>query len=261
MMAGAGAASVTADSGGLNRPAPLPGAQPQVAGAVTKVASSNWSGYAQTDADGTYTDVVDTWTVPTVTTTAKGEQYSSDWVGVGGYSEDTLVQAGTEADSLDHTAQYDAWTEILPDSEVVIPGLTINPGDQITTTIQEIKAGTWAMTVKDDTTGQSGGRTVSYASSGASAEAIHERPEVGSGLATLAKGSPVTFVPGDYSTTKPGKTAVLHPLLRPAANGAVNEILMVNNADSVIATPSKPSTAGDGFTVADGKTAPAPPAG
>jgi hypothetical protein len=256
-------APAAAGTGGLFQPAPLPGGvQAQAVGAVPKEGSTNWSGYAQNDAKGTYTDVVDTWVVPTVNTSAKGHQYSSDWVGVGGYSEDTLVQAGTEADNIKGKAQYDAWTEILPAAEVPLAGFTIEPGDQITTTVVEISTNKWDMTVKDDTTGKSGSRTVSYTSSGESAEAIHERPEVGGSLATLAKTTKVTFVPGDFSTAAPGATPVLKPLITAATGAKLHEILMVNNGDTkTIASPSNPSAAKDGFAVADGAKAPAPPAG
>jgi hypothetical protein len=118
------------------------------------------------------------------------------------------------------------------------------------------------MTVADVTTGKSGGRTTKYASSGASAEAIHERPEVNGALATLAKTNKVTFVPGDISTTAPGSTPVLTPLLKPATKAKVNQIFMLNNAKTKsIASPSVPSTAKDGFAIQDGATSPAPPAG
>jgi hypothetical protein len=256
-------AGATSARSGVFVPAPLPtAARSQAIGAVTQLGSENWSGYAQHAVKGTYTDVVDTWVVPTVTASATGKQYSADWVGIGGFSEGTLVQAGTEADSVKGTPVYDAWTEILPAPEVVITGLAIHPGDRITTTVQEISAGRWDMTVADLTTGTSGGRTVNYASSGASAEAIHERPEVNGTLATLTKTNKVTFVPGEFSSTAAGSIPVLTPLLKPAKKAAVDQIFMVNNADTKdIASPSVPSTAKDGFAVQDGATSPAPPAG
>jgi Peptidase A4 family len=260
---GAGAAS---GRSGVFIPAPLPAARShaitKATSGVTQVGSENWSGYAQNAANGTYTDVVDTWVVPTVTAGVSGKQYSADWVGVGGFSEGTLVQAGTEADNVKGKPKYDAWTEILPASERVITGLAVHPGDTITTTVREISAGKWNMTVADLTTGKSGGRTVKYKSSGASAEAIHERPEVGGTLATLTKTNNVTFVPGDFSSTAPGSTPVLTPLLEAASQATVNQIFMLNNAGTTsIASPSVPSTSLDGFAVQDGAASPAPPAG
>jgi hypothetical protein len=75
--------------------------------------SFNWSGYAQsTSTGGTFTAARDFWTVPTVKT-GSGKQFSADWVGIG-FSNAKLVQDGTEADNINGTAVYRAWTEILP---------------------------------------------------------------------------------------------------------------------------------------------------
>jgi hypothetical protein len=268
---GGGAASASPVSGQAARPAPAvgrmlraPGRTARAISGTTALQSFNWSGYAQSDANGTYKAVEDTWTVPTVTKLA-GSQYSSDWVGVGGFNDGTLVQAGTEADNVGGTVKYDAWTEILPAAEVVIPGLTIKPGNKIKTTVQETSAGVWKMTVQDVTTGKSGGRTVHYSSSGASVEAIHERPCIADGctsvsdLAALAKTTNVTLDPGELSTAAPG-TPVYRPLLKLATGATLNEISMINNAGTaVIAAPSSADTDGDGFTVAYGSKAPAPP--
>jgi hypothetical protein len=227
--------------------------------------SYNWSGYAQDGTTGEFKAVQDTWTVPTVNTSLSGDQYSSDWVGIGGYSESTLVQAGTEADNIGGTAQYDAWTEILPAAEVVIPGLVIHPGDKIKTTVKETSSGVWKMKVKDVTTGQSGGKTVDYSSSGASAEAVHERPCIADGcsstsdLANLTETNNVTFEPGKYSTAAAG-TPVWQTLLGAAAGATLYQMWMVNDADSAyIAATSNPNTEKNGFTVAYGSTQPAPP--
>ncbi len=281
LVLGAGAASASAASGrpASARPATSPAARSRPAvgrmlrapgrtaravRGVTSLQSFNWSGYAQSDSNGTYKAVQDTWTVPTVTKLA-GSQYSSDWVGIGGFSDGTLVQAGTEADNIGGTLHYDAWTEILPAAEVVIPGLAIHPGNKIKTTVVETSAGVWKMTVQDLTTKRSGGRTVHYSSSGASAEAIHERPCIADGctstsdLAALAKTTNVTLDPGGFSTAAPG-TPVYRALLKPATGATLNKIAMINNAGTaVIAAPSSADTDGDGFTVAYGSKAPAPP--
>jgi len=225
-----------------------------------KVGSSNWSGYAQhTTAKGTFTAVEGTWTVPKVDTSKSGSQYAADWVGIGGYSEDTLVQAGTLEWNADGTAKYEAWTEILPAALIRISGLSIHPGDQIKTTVVETSTNVWAMTVDDLTSGHSGGRTVTYKSRGESAEAIHERPEVNSGLATLATTSNVTFDPDNFSTSAPG-SPVWKPLLKAISGAKLAEIFMTNNeGTAIIASPSAPSANDKGFTVADGSKAPPPP--
>jgi Peptidase A4 family len=239
---------------------PPPGLLTPSIAAATAAYSTNWSGYAQavSTSTGPYKAVVSTWKVPTVTEPKTGDQYSSDWVGVDGFSNSTLVQCGTEADNIGGTAVYDAWTEILPANEVVISGLTIHPGDTIMAYVKEISANRWRMNVTDETTGVSGGRTVSYTTPMTSAEVVHERPTVGSSLASLAKTSNVTQDPAFYSTTINTTPAI--PLMNAASGATVYQMFMVNSADTaIIASPSKPDSDNDGFTVADGATSPPPP--
>jgi Peptidase A4 family len=256
---GSGAAGGGAESGRAMVPAS--GFKIAEVGDYQQVGSANWSGYAQhTKKKATFTAVKDTWTVPTIKSGKSGTEYASDWVGVGGYSEGTLVQAGTTEINSNGTAHYSAWTEILPAASVTISGLVIHAGDEITTVVEETSANVWSMTVSDITSGKSGGKTVNYKSSGESAEAIHERPEVGGGLATLAATTNVTFDPGDYSTAAPGHQT-WKALLKATSVAKLAEIFMTNNAGTkTIASPSAPSTNGLGFSVADGSTSPPPPA-
>ena len=144
-VAGTAAASVRASHshpapGGRDIKAKPPAGKvgPSNAG-VTTGYSLNWSGYAQnvSTSTGPYTAVKSTWKVPTVSEPKTGDQYSSDWVGVDGFSNSTLVQCGTEADNIGGTPVYDAWTEILPASEVVISGLAIHPGDKVQALVEE----------------------------------------------------------------------------------------------------------------------------
>jgi hypothetical protein len=251
--------SLGANAGGRALPAPGPAGRASIdRGNLGLLYFYNWSGYAQAVTKGTiYKSVTDTWKVPTVNTSVSGDQDSSDWVGIGGFKsgDTTLVQAGTEADNIGGTAEYDAWTEILPASEVVVPGLTIHPGDTIKTTVALV-SGKWKMTVKDVTTGKSGGRTVKYHSSEVSVEAVHERPEVGGSLSDLAQTTNVTFDPGKYGTSATPTKA----LLVPASGATVDQMFMVNNTDTaIVASPSSPDSDNDGFAVADGSTSPPPP--
>ncbi len=246
--------------------APLPGGESpggQSVHGFSQTGAYNWSGFAQGAANGTYKSVIDTWKVPTVNTSVSGTQYSSDWVGIGGLNDGTLVQAGTEADNLNGTAFYQAWTEVLPAAEDPLT-LVVHPGDKIKTSVV-LSGSTWTMKVKDVTTGLKASRTASQSSAGsseASAEAIHERPCIADGcttvsdLANLTQTTNVTFDPGKYGhSATPNK-----PLMHPATGATVDQIFMVNNADTAtIASPSNPDSDNDGFTVADGSTQPAPP--
>ena len=257
---GASALAGTIGFSGRDLRAPLPGGTHFRPATGTVEGSYNWSGYAQNNGSttGPFTGVKAKFVVPTVTEPTTGTQYSSDWVGVGGYNESTLVQDGIEADNMNGTPFYQAWTEILPAAEDPLT-LTIHPGDTIKASVREIATNTWKMKVKDVTTGQKATRTVSYTSSGASIEVITERPCIEDGctstsdLATLAQTTNETYLPAALTTSAPGPTAVYDPALTPLAGQTLYDIEMLNNADTaVIATPSNANAQNNGFTVQDG---------
>lgn len=253
-------------------PAPAPAPRRPGSANNPNFRAFNWSGYAQEGAPtGTYTGVTAKFKVPTVNTGHSGNQYSSDWVGIGGFNEPTLVQAGIEADNFNGTAFYQAWTEIIPAAENPL-SLTIHPGDKVTVTVLEKAANTWKMTVKDTTLGTQASRTVVYnssnggPSSGASVEAITERPciqapcNVVTDLANLAQTNNEIYDPAKLTTSAPGSTPVYHPLLTTVAGASLADIEMTaNNGTTVIATPSNPDVDHDGFAVQDGSSIPPPP--
>jgi Peptidase A4 family len=256
------AATATAASGSRNLR--TPGPAKRLPSGVEQIGSFNWSGWAQKAPAGTFRAANDTWTVPTVNTALAGSQYSSDWVGIGGLFDGTLVQDGTEADNVGGVAVYRAWTEILPEPENPLP-LEVHPGDKVTATVLETKPGVWKMTVADKTTKITKSRTQAYAgSTHASVEAIHERPcikapctEVAD-LAELAQTTNVTFDPGHYGTAV--GVAPKTPQLSLTPNGIEYELFMLNNTETaIIASPSAEDKDHDGFAVADGAVSPPPP--
>jgi hypothetical protein len=267
LAAGAGPAGAAVAASGrgapLLRAVPAPGAKKKM---LCAGCSYNWSGYAQVATRRhTFTEVTDTVVVPTVTSSVAGTQVAADWVGIGGYSDGTLVQAGiqTTASTVDNvtSVSYDAWTEILPQAEKPL-AMTVAAGDTVTITVQEVAKNSWLMQIQDGS--EVDGRTVTYRSRGLSAEAIHERPCVASPcrthLASLTQTTNVTFGPGSVSETAPGSPPVTEPLLGTVNRATLHALSMVaNDGVTVIATPSAPDTAEDAFTVADGAVAPAPP--
>ncbi len=208
--------------------------------------STNWSGYGE---PGTYTSIGGSWTVPTVSASAGATEFSSTWIGIDGLANRYLIQTGTESDVIGGVVHYDAWTEVLPQSERVVAGMTVRPGNRMTATIGQVSGRTWAVTVTDTTTGASYTLTRKYRGPGASAEWIEERPEIGRSLATLAPYGSTTFT----GLTADGGV----PHLIPA-----DAISMIGNTGTqVISTPSALSTSGTAFSVAYGPTAPPRPAG
>jgi len=96
---------------------------------VTVSASSNWSGYA---AVGTYTSVSANWTEPTGTCSSNSrrtDEYSAFWVGLDGFSTDTVEQTGSEVDCDGTTPSYYAWWEMYPGPSENFRN-TVKPGDQ-----------------------------------------------------------------------------------------------------------------------------------
>jgi len=209
--------------------------------------SVNWSGYVVTGQ--TYTRVAGSWSVPTVIATP-GSRYASDWVGIGGFDTGDLIQAGTTEQYVHGHATYNAWTEILPKSETIIPGFTVHPGDAITVDVTRGTGRSWTMTVTDSTQRESFSRTVNYDSLEKSADWIHEAPEVNGTIVDIASTTNVDF---DHGTVN-GSTVI-------GIAGTLHEILLVGAAPrDTHATPSKLDSDEDGFAVADGTKAPPPPA-
>jgi peptidase A4-like protein len=215
------------------------------AGRITAAgwASSNWSGYAKT---GSYISVTAAWVVPSVAPSRKGATYSSQWVGIDGFNNSSLIQTGTEADYYSGKAHYAAWWEILPAAETVIPSITVSPGDHMTASITKGSGSNWTITITDVSTGQLSTTQHTYSGPGTSAEWIEEAPSVGGRVATLAQySSPDTFDPGTANGGNPGLTA---------ADGGV----MIQR-NTQVSTPSVPDSDTDGFNMAYGRIAPAPP--
>ena len=192
---------VARDSGG-NPMRQTEGRTPGLAEA--QLTSTNWSGYALPKfmTKKLYTAAQATWIVPSVlfldAPAGATVEYSSNWVGIGGYctnakckkADQKLIQLGTEQDSfLGGSAQYYAWYEILPAASIVIPSLVVNPGDVMTASLVCAKKCTgkqsWTLSMTDETTGQTWSQVLKYQASKLSAEWIEEAPYSG-GILPLA---------------------------------------------------------------------------
>jgi hypothetical protein len=112
--------------------------------------SSNWSGYAVSDAATiggsatvgsttllSYSSVTGTWTQPRAACTTGSATFSAFWIGLGGLAIDSqgLEQIGTSADcSASGAPAYRAWYEMVPAPPVRLT-LKILPGDVITASV------------------------------------------------------------------------------------------------------------------------------
>jgi hypothetical protein len=79
--------------------------------------SLDWAGYSVAsdliNPQPEVTSINASWTVPVINVSI-GDSFCATWIGVGGQFDDTLIQVGTEQDSIDGQATYSAWYELLP---------------------------------------------------------------------------------------------------------------------------------------------------
>ena len=207
-------------------------------------ASSNWSGYALSGSAGQYNSITGHWIVPAVQPSA-GPTFSSSWLGIDGFNNTNLIQTGTEQDYYNGAAHYDAWWEILPAAETVIPGMTVMPGDHMSAAITNDGNGDWTIKISDLTRNETFTTTRPYSGPAESAEWIQEAPTIGGHVATLANYGQTTFSAGTVNGTKPGLVM---------ADGGV----MIQHRRQV-STPSAPDKNKDGFNIAYGSTTPSAP--
>jgi hypothetical protein len=175
---------------------PQPSVNPTPPKAISK--GENWAGYVvASDLQTPQPDVTGvsaSWTVPSVATSST-DTYSAVWIGVGGRFDETLIQCGTEQDSVGGQVVYYAWYELLPQRSIAIRFMPIFPGDRIQASIK-INVGSidqWSISLTDVTSGDSFQRTFLYPSSQLSAEWIVERPTINNIFSPLADFGNVTF--------------------------------------------------------------------
>ncbi len=202
--------------------------------------SPNWSGYVLES--GPYSEATGTFLVPSLYA-GQEDTDMSEWVGIDGFSNTDLIQAGIEEypDPLNSSYFYILpWWEILPAAETPITTLTVVPGDTVTVTIEQVSGTTWQILLADETTEASFSTDQTYTGPGTSAEWIVEAPERGGEISTLAA----------YTTT------MFDGLGMTGAQNVLTKSIMVQDGFQV-STPS--AFTASGFDVAYGGVAPPPP--
>jgi hypothetical protein len=160
--------------------------------------SLSWAGYAVSDDFAVppleVRSISASWTVPAVSGSLRNA-FSSAWVGLGGQTDNTLIQAGTEQDLVNGQVTYYAWYEMLPDYAVVVTDITVSPGDVIAASVALVdsSANKWLIQISDATNGQAFSKNVVYNSSRSSGEWILERPSVNNKIAPLSDFGNITF--------------------------------------------------------------------
>ena len=171
--------------------------------------SPNWAGYVA--GPGPFTAASGTFSVPNLAATPT-TSVTSEWVGIDGVQPNpTLIQAGvTETyDPGTNLVSTYAWWEILPDDpiNIVIPWsqLSVLPGHSVSVAIWQVGGTLWALSVSDNTTGQTFTTQQVYAGTLATADWIVEAPtdEPSGTIDTLGDFSPpVTFTDARVTGTQ-----------------------------------------------------------
>jgi hypothetical protein len=189
-------------------------------GRLTTATSTNWSGYAVTGANGAFSSVSASWTEPTASCSGnrrRTDQYASFWVGLDGYSSDSVEQTGTDSDCVGTSPSYYGWYEMYPAYPVNFTN-TVKPGDAMSASVTFSGTETYTLVLKDATQGWT--QTITKNQSGldrSSAEIITEAPSSNSGVLPLA----------DFGTVNYGVSAANGTSL---GSQSPTEIVMIDNS-------------------------------
>jgi hypothetical protein len=203
----------------------------------TQVESTNWSGYADTGSG--FTEVNGAWTEPSASCSSSGVQLAAFWVGIDGYSSDSVEQDGTLIECYYGGLYQYSWWEMYPTNAVQVVGSSVASGDKIFASV--VRSGTsYALTVTDSTKPANSFSTDQTCSSCAnsSAEWIAEAPSGSGGLYPLAHFSTWTLTSASVAEGSTSGTISKFPY---------SEITMVNNSGQVKAQPGPLNGTGTSF--------------
>ncbi len=210
--------------------------------AATAQEASNWSGYALDN--GPFSAITGSFEVPYLTTDATCNEVTSEWVGIDGLNDNSLIQAGvsesmTNPDTGECEAGYFyswAWWEVLPSVATSIATwdsgspAVVNAGDSVTVSI----SATGSISLTDTLAGTTNGTFTtqqSYSGPATSAEWVIEAPDD----PTFCGGT-CTLAP--YSDEAEGWPGTLFDLLGVTGNESdLYPITMVQGGEAV-STPS-----------------------
>jgi hypothetical protein len=203
--------------------------------------------------------------VPTSTCAAKSSaEYASFWIGIDGWTSDTVEQIGTDSDCSRGTPSYYAWYEFYPQPSFLISPLAIHPGDLMSATVSYNAATEeFTATITDETTqsdpfvttfkaSTSSHHKATAAPARSSAEWIAEAPSSGK-ILPLANFGTVLF--GDESgmshaaectATIGGTTGTIGSF---GASAWFETTMVTEKTDIPKAVPSALTGSGGGFSV------------
>ena len=195
--------------------------------------SSNWSGYAATGSDGSFSSVSSSWTEPSANCSDGGTEYAAFWVGLDGYNSDSVEQTGTDSDCSGGSPDYYGWYEMYPANPVYYNN-PVSPGDSMSASVS-VSGDTYTLVLTDNSEGWTQTQNISESGlSDSSAEVITEAP------CCLSDGNPLPLA--DFGTVNySGSTANGSPM---SAYGP-DQIIMVGASGDQLDTTSSMDGSGD----------------
>lgn len=218
---------------------------------VTVSDSTNWSGYAVTGSS--FTHAAGSWIVPTVNCAKTPNTFAAFWVGIDGWTSNTVEQTGTDSDCSGSTPSYYAWYEFYPHPSILISGVSVSPGNKMSATVS-FSGSEFTITITNETTGKSFSKSSKVsAAKRSSAEWIAEAPccTNGGGILPLADFG-IVDLGDDYTDISSTNDATDSSITGPIGSfgSTVNEAIMVNGTTGANeAVPAALSTDGSSFTV------------
>jgi hypothetical protein len=212
--------------------------RPEIRG-LTSVESTNWSGYA--DTGSSFSQVAGSWTEPSASCSSRTTSLAAFWVGIDGYSSDSVEQDGTIIECYERAAYQYTWWEMYPTNDIQVVGSTLAAGDSITASV--VRSGTsYTLAVTDSTDPANSFSTTQTCSdcANSSAEWIAEAPSGSSGVYPLAHFS--TWTDSGSTVTEGSTSGVI-------SSFTDDEITMIDNSGAVKAQPGALNGAGNGFAV------------
>jgi hypothetical protein len=205
----------------------------------SQVESTNWSGYADTGSN--FSTVTGTWSEPGASC-SRGTTYAAFWVGIDGYSSDSVEQDGTLIECYQRTAYQYSWWEMYPTNDIQVVGETVAAGDTISASV--VRSGdSYTLSVSDSTHSANSFTTTQSCSgcANSSAEWIAEAPccTDSGGILPLA----------DFgSWTESGATVTEGSTSGVISSFTDDEITMIDNSGNVKAQPGSLNSTGNGFS-------------
>jgi hypothetical protein len=213
------------------------------------VTSTNWGGYAVQSASK-FTNVEGSWVEPSVTCSSSHAQYAAFWVGIDGYSSDSVEQLGTDSDCNGRNSpSYYAWYEMYPAGSVDLSTskYPVKPGDSLSASVS-VSGTNFTLAIRS-----SEGWSFSIVKSGSglaqsSAEWIAESPEICSFRCTLAQLS--DFGTMSFTSSEAAVSGGAdEPISSYTYDGGPQEIICETSSGQVRAQPSALGSGGTSFSM------------